>query len=413
MIQQNEVIKDRKFIYFPSFSAGSIGSSFHKDRYLKDMPARFWASDYPEKHRYPYFLLTAGHDYKRADRRGEFGLIPDTTTVIGDSGGYQIASGAMKWEDTTQQPIIRRAIFEWLENNSDLAMNLDIPPRLNYEGQYKKCLEWSIENFKHFNEWQTGKTQFLNVVQGNDEAEYLNWYKQVKDFEFNGWGIGGAGGSLYRFMSGLLAILVGKEHLKDNNKWLHILGTSKISDFLLISQIQKSFNDVESPMKVTTDSSSPSRATVFGTYYTNFSLKTCRFNSIHIPKRDETFNNPDLKLPYVSEFDRLLIERMNLSELVDFTPESYITMVHHNFHFFLDVVDRINSYVYGHPYLLKEELSNDMFKMMNIVDELIKSNKPYETFQKHKPFILKLSTSLEKNDYETNNITDSSFFSTK
>ena len=36
---------------------------------------------------------------------------------------------------------------------------------------------------------------------------------KFKDFDFNGWGIGGAGGSLYRFMSGVYALLQGKEHL--------------------------------------------------------------------------------------------------------------------------------------------------------------------------------------------------------
>ena len=75
-------LRDRKFVYFPSFSAGSIGSSFGKNAYLKDMPARFWQEDYPEKYRYNYFLLTAGHDYKRPDRREQFGLTHGKTTDV-------------------------------------------------------------------------------------------------------------------------------------------------------------------------------------------------------------------------------------------------------------------------------------------------------------------------------------------
>ena len=163
-------------------------------------------------------------------------------------------------------------------------------------------------------------------------------------------------------------------------------------------------------MCVTTDSSSPSRASIFGTYYTNYSLKTCRFNSIHIPKRDDTFGDPLIQLPYVCEFDNLVRERMNLTEMVEFTPQSYIAMVHHNFQFFLEVVNRINSYVYGHPYLLKEELSSDMFKMMNIVDEMIKSPKPNEVFQKNKPFITNLSKALSYDEFKKEDITNSKFF---
>ena len=35
---------------------------------------------------------------------------------MGDSGGYQIASGAIKWK-----PELKTQVFEWLENNSDIA----------------------------------------------------------------------------------------------------------------------------------------------------------------------------------------------------------------------------------------------------------------------------------------------------
>ena len=80
---------------------------------------------------------------------------------------------------------------------------------------------------------QTGNTDFLNVVQGTNEDEYINWYNEIKDFEFQGWAVGGGGRSVYAFMSGVLSLLNGKEHLKDRNKYLHILGISKISVLLL------------------------------------------------------------------------------------------------------------------------------------------------------------------------------------
>jgi hypothetical protein len=45
-------------------------------------------------------------------------------------------------------------------------------------------------------------------------------------------------------MSGLCALLEGKEHLQDRNEVLHILGTSRIKDFFLLIQLQKSLEDV-------------------------------------------------------------------------------------------------------------------------------------------------------------------------
>ena len=42
----------------------------------------------------------------------------------------------------------------------------------------------------------------------------------------------------------VLSLLNGKEHLNENNKWFHILGISKVSDFLMLNQLQKSLNEV-------------------------------------------------------------------------------------------------------------------------------------------------------------------------
>ena len=239
-----------KFIYFPSFSAGEYGDKLKKDfKFRNGMTCRFYSKEMEEKYRHPQVLITAGAHFKTDGYRDKLGLTEDNL-VMGDSGGYQIASGAMKWDIKH-----RERIFRWLEENTDIAMNLDIPPRLKYQGQYGECLQISKENFKYFSDNQSGSTQFMNVIQGDDEHTYMNWYNEVKDFDFMGWGVGGCGGSLYRFMSGVLALLNGKEHLKPNNEYFHILGTSKIRDFLMLIQLQKSLEDIGSNVTVTTDSS--------------------------------------------------------------------------------------------------------------------------------------------------------------
>ena len=101
--------------------------------------------------------------------------------VVGDSGGYQIASGAWKWDDKKKDEL-RKKVFTWLEHNSDIGMNLDLPPMLKLDGKFNYCLEESYENFKYFNEHQTGKTRFLNILQGMTEEQYKIWYKKMKDF---------------------------------------------------------------------------------------------------------------------------------------------------------------------------------------------------------------------------------------
>ena len=97
------------------------------DKLSSGVPCRFYSDDYPEKFRHKYFLVTAGHYYKKMDIRQQMGL-GDDVLVFGDSGGYQIATGALKYSDD-----LREKIFHWLEANSDVAANLDIAPKTVYE----------------------------------------------------------------------------------------------------------------------------------------------------------------------------------------------------------------------------------------------------------------------------------------
>tara|TARA_B100000131_G_scaffold47258_1_gene41892 strand:- start:207 stop:1394 length:1188 start_codon:yes stop_codon:yes gene_type:complete len=378
----------KNFIYFPSFSAGAMGNQLEKNLSLdNDMTIRFYSDEFPERYRHREMLITAGHHFKDDDYKNDLGLT-DKNLVMGDSGGYQIASGAIKWRLE-----IRDRIFKWLEKNSDVAMNLDIPPKIKYEGKYEECLAISKDNFKYFADNQSGNTDFLNVIQGTSEYEYMNWYDEVKEYPFQGWAVGGGGRNLYTFMSGVMTILNGKEHLKDDSRWIHILGVSKIKDFLMLEQLQKSLNEVGSNMRVTTDSSSPDRAVVFGSFYSGYSIKRATFESINIPKYDETFKDLDTKyLPQITEFDReYLKDAITWDHTFDWKGNCTMAIRLHNFMVFKQAIDRCIYYVNSHPYILEQAVSADMFKLLNSIDEMVKSDKPYEVFQRYKPLYLKLS----------------------
>ena len=134
--------KQKELVFIPSMSTGEYGKYCQKNIPLSgSITTRFYSSDFPAEYRHNYFLLTAGHFYKKKGIRKEWGL--EDTFVMGDSGGYQIATGAIKWSTA-----IRQEIFEWLEDNSDVALNIDIPPFANYLGKYEECLEISYDNFK-------------------------------------------------------------------------------------------------------------------------------------------------------------------------------------------------------------------------------------------------------------------------
>ena len=391
-----------KFIYFPSFSAGAMGSSLAKNVKLKnDLSIRFYSDEFPEKYRHTDILITAGHHFKKDDYKNDLGLT-DKNLVMGDSGGYQIASGAIKWDMS-----IRERIFKWLEHNSDIAMNLDIPPKIKYEGMYEECLKISKDNFKYFADNQSGNTDFLNVVQGTNDLEYINWYNEMKEYPFQGWAVGGGGRNVFAFMSGVMSLLQGGEHLKDTNKYFHILGISKVKDFLMLNQLQKSLNEVDSKVVVTTDSSSPDRAVVFGSYYHSYDFKKPAFRSINVPKYDDSFKDQVFKhLPVTTEFDReYLREELTWDDTVEWKGQCTMAIRLHNFMVFKEAIEKAEYYVYSHDYIKKQILSNDMYELLESIDAMVKSDKPREVFEKYIPLFKRLSN--VKND---NEIIENKFF---
>ncbi len=384
-----------KFIYFPSFSAGAMGSSLAKNVKLKnDLSIRFYSDEFPEKYRHTDILITAGHHFKKDDYKNDLGLT-DKNLVMGDSGGYQIASGAIKWDMS-----IRERIFNWLEHNSDIAMNLDIPPKIKYEGMYEECLKISKDNFKYFADNQSGNTDFLNVVQGTNDLEYINWYNEMKDYPFQGWAVGGGGRNVYTFMSGVMSLLQGGEHLKDTNKYFHILGISKVKDFLMLNQLQKSLNEIDSKIIVTTDSSSPDRAVVFGSYYYGYDFKKATFRSLNVPKYDDSFKDQVFKhLPVTTEFDReYLREALTWDDTVEWKGQCTMAIRLHNFMVFKEAIEKAEYYVYSHDYIKKQILSNDMYELLESIDAMVKSDKPREVFEKYKPLFKRLSNVKSENE---------------
>ena len=378
-----------KFKYFPSFSVAGFGDALRQNYKFDDgFSCRFYSDDFPEKYRHIEFLISAGHFIKNNPYLYDEHGFTDKNLIMGDSGGYQIASGAIKWDK-----LIREKIFNWLEHNSDIAMNLDIPPKIKYEGMYEECLKISKDNFKYFADKQSGNTDFLNIVQGTNEFEYVNWYNEMKDFPFQGWAVGGGGRNVYTFMSGVMSLLNGKEHLKDTNKYFHILGISKISDFLMLNQLQKSLNEVGSDIVVTTDSSSPDRAVVFGSYYYNYNFKKATFQSLNIPKYDDSFQNQVFKhLPVSTEFDNeYLREALTWDDTIKWKGQCTMAIRLHNFMVFKEAIEKAEYYVYSHDYILKQVLSNDMYELLMSLDKMVKGNNPRTVFEKYKPLYKKLS----------------------
>jgi hypothetical protein len=375
----------KDFLYIPSLSAGSMVSAFKKDTKFEDgTTMRFFSEDYPEEWRHPYFLVTAGHHYKKMDFRQQLGLGAGTF-VFGDSGGFQIATGALKWDST-----IREKIFHWLEANSDVAANLDIPPRVTFENRFNDSMDISFDNFKWFEKHQSGKTKFLNVIQGTFNEEYSTWYHKFKDFDFNGWCIGGPK-KLVDFMYVIALMLQEREFEKEHVQYIHLLGISKISDFFILGTLQKLMNNLtDNRIQLMSDSSSPGQYPVFGTYLHSPNYKTQTFTELYFPKNaeyrrkthvkqgkggsveiDKTKHVPcSIDCPACRDFTYEYLGGQTTTGLDRYSQEGMPRMVVHNTHLYCEIVKDINKMTDSHVELLETVVPKDLFAVILSLHEM-------------------------------------------
>lgn len=388
----------KKIIYFPSFSVGNPYQSLSKNLKFKDgKSGRFYnnSSGLGEEFVYPYFLLTAGHYYKQANFKEKFGF-DDNVLLMGDSGGYQIATKQLKYS-----PALMEQIFHWLENNSALAINLDIPP---WKGthEFNECLDLSYNNFKYFYENQSGKTQFLNVLHGYDSESSLKWYNKVKGFEFNGWSCGGSSGVMHRLLENIAILLQNKEHLKPNNHYLHILGTSRLLDLFVLIVLQKEFVKHGINIQVTTDSSSPSIAGAFGGWYHSFSISNLTFKNISLSNK---FNyEKDTQIPISCSFDKkILLPNINFQDIIKYDTMGYYIVILHNLYVVIEAIEQLHYLIYSDEVIQKQVFTNNIMQLSNIVKGMIESSNPMEYIKKYK-FLINDISNKQINVLENNNI---------
>jgi hypothetical protein len=234
------------------------------------------------------------------------------TTVLGDSGGFQIQTGAIKFEgDKTREKMMR-----WMEANCDWSMVLDFPTGgigLGNIDQHLKRLEHPldpavvdsgnkdaldaliIKNGGDINDindrlfytcmLQTlinndyfvanrvpGATKFLNVVQGRNKHESKNWYENVKHYPFEGWSL--ASHHKENFEMALGRILDMREDgLLQDKDWMHFLGVGKFQHGCVYTTIQRKVRESINPnFTISYDVSSPFTLAAYGKVFLGYNL---------------------------------------------------------------------------------------------------------------------------------------------
>jgi hypothetical protein len=272
---------------------------------LTDMEMMNWLNANKGLFPYKWSLYSGGHanlDLTKQDWSEDMVRNRDPgTTILGDSGGFQIAKGLWEgdWKANSGCPKAqkkREAVLKWLDNISDYCMTLDIPTWVIHDKKAAAAcqistLQQAVDATKYNNEYfmkhrrgkNNGGTKILNVLQGANHADADRWYNLMKDYcdptkypdtHFDGWAMGGQNMCDVHLVLKRLVALRHDNLLQEGiHDWMHFLGTSKLEWAVLLTVIQRAIRRYVNPaFTISFDCASPFLATANGQVYHHIDL---------------------------------------------------------------------------------------------------------------------------------------------
>jgi hypothetical protein len=293
---------------------------------------------------YKYGLYSAGHAQLDLQKSlTQESMIQDRdrskTMILGDSGGYQIGKGVLKFDwlnfEGPEATKTRQKILEWLELTADWSMMLDVPtwacdhihsPKTGLK-TFEDCLEKTRYNNDYFLENRLGQTKWLNVLQGSDWDTAEKWYEGVKEFsdpkgkyagkEAEGWAMGGA--NMCKMDITLKRLMTMRDDgLLEGKNWMHFLGTAQLDWSCYLTLIQRQIRKHINPeITISFDCASPFIATAHGLVYTNAVHTNKRWSVIMDKAPDnKALAKSDIPFPFASE----MASRLNMGDICWYAP---------------------------------------------------------------------------------------------
>ena len=302
---------------------------------LTDLEQMNWLNSQQALFPYKWSLYSGGHanldltkpDWSEAMVRNR----DPATTLLGDSGGFQIAKGLWEgeWRDPNSaevqnklaylktqtvtrkkgkkdlavnlgneyQKLIdaaqkkREAVLKWLDGIADYGMTLDIPTWVIHDPKASAAcgittLEEAVDATKYNNEYyikhrkgvKEGGMRVLNVLQGANHDDADRWYDTMKHYcdpkqypgrHFDGWAMGGQNMcDVHLILRRLIALKYDGLLETGVHDWMHFLGTSKLEWAVLLTVIQRAVRKYHNPnFTISFDCASPFLATANGQVY--------------------------------------------------------------------------------------------------------------------------------------------------
>lgn len=300
--------------------------------------------------KYDYSLTNAYYNVERSNNniRDVF-RYPTETKILVDSGGFQIATFNMKGKPISIQPL---DILRWIENNATIGMNLDVPLFGNFESSIKQ----SLENFNLFQEYRTNYNfKLYNVLHGRNLSEIESWYKQVKNFNFDGWAIG-IKPSDNVFLQVVGYLVLHQNGAKDLLNNCHFFGMSSIQNMITLAMLSDHFGT-----DITFDSSSFNMGSRMRAYYLPGSVRNFAMFGRDNPKKLERLpcNCPVCRNVTVSEM---------YAQDVWYTP---VMLSLHNLYQFVEVNKSINCMVKDPEVFLEFANSVGEKKLVTFINQVL------------------------------------------
>jgi hypothetical protein len=300
---------------------------------------------------YGYGLFSAGHaerNLSKCDDRDPMIHKRDRskTTIIGDSGGFQIATGVIKldWANVKgpQGDKLRQEILRYLEHTSDWSMTLDVPafaaePPLSKKTgltKFSDALDVTEHNLHYFMEHRLpGATKFLNVLSGSSPQNSKEWYELVKHFSIptsveamgynkdrtlEGWAFAGINMKHMPTVLHRMLDLVEDGLIEDKN-WIHFLGIGRLDWACYLTSIKRQLQRYNPNINVSFDAASPFMAVggyslVYSHNYFDPQRLTYRMNK---GVDDKKLKGSKLAMP----FQGPIMERLTIGDMCAYGPE--------------------------------------------------------------------------------------------
>jgi queuine/archaeosine tRNA-ribosyltransferase len=224
--------------YYPS---ASVFAEITRRIQIEGQHIRFWEG---LENTWKYDKVLFSYAYQGKVNPRKYFNIRDDVSIMGDSGGFQMATKGHCQEPTD--------VLHWLENYCDMGFSLDIPA--TKEITYEKAISMTETMVEVFADNRTpgNKCNILNVMHGDTPEQFDNWIKTMKPYQhaFQGYAVtnsvlaseaGGYTTTLYQ---------VGRL-LEEKPERLHVLALSGFEMAPAIFYLARKFPDT----KFTTDSS--------------------------------------------------------------------------------------------------------------------------------------------------------------